>query len=242
MAAFHSQGQLWGQLGELGLAFVLSALIGLEREYRQKSAGLRTYTVVGLGAALIMLVSKYGFFDVLQSGRVIVDPSRVAAQIVTGIGFIGGGVIFMRRDLVRGLTTAAIVWLTAAVGMACGAGLPILAIAVTGAHFVVVFAFPLFARAVPKAGSTETRVRLVYKGGRGTLRQSLEACTKQGFTISALSVEQSGEPNDDVANVCLRLLGASDPTLLIERLRAIDGSLSVYLSDTDDGLGQASDS
>jgi putative Mg2+ transporter-C (MgtC) family protein len=108
MAAFHSQGQLWGQLCELGLAFVLSALIGLEREYRQKSAGLRTYTVVGLGAALIMLVSKYGFFDVLQSGRVIVDPSRVAAQIVTGIGFIGGGVIFMRRDLVRGLTTAAI--------------------------------------------------------------------------------------------------------------------------------------
>jgi hypothetical protein len=90
MAVFHGQGQLWGQLSELALAFVLSALIGLEREYRQKSAGLRTYTVVGLGAALIMLVSKYGFFDVLQDGRVIVDPSRVAAQIVTGIGFIGG--------------------------------------------------------------------------------------------------------------------------------------------------------
>src|ERR1700722_18751877 len=121
-----AQGQGLSQLAALGLAFVLSALIGLEREYRQKAAGLRTYTVVGMGAALIMLVSKYGFFDVLQPGRVVLDPSRVAAQIVTGIGFIGGGVIFMRRDLVRGLTTAAIVWLTAAVGMACGAGVPLL--------------------------------------------------------------------------------------------------------------------
>ena len=112
-------GQGWLQIGELGLAFVLSALIGVEREIRQKSAGLRTYTLVGLAAALIMLVSKYGFGDVL-SERVVLDPSRIAAQIVTGIGFIGGGLIFVRRDSVRGLTTAAIVWLTAAVGMACG--------------------------------------------------------------------------------------------------------------------------
>src|SRR5580658_10141377 len=100
MHAFESPGQGWTQLTELAIAFILSALIGLEREYRQKSAGLRTYTVVGIGAALFMLVSKYGFSDVLQSGRVVLDPSRVAAQIVTGIGFIGGGVIFMRSDLV----------------------------------------------------------------------------------------------------------------------------------------------
>jgi putative Mg2+ transporter-C (MgtC) family protein len=113
-------GQGWLQIGELGLAFVLSALIGIEREIRQKSAGLRIYTLVGFAAALIMLVSKYGFGDVL-SERVVLDPSRIAAQIVTGIGFIGGGLIFVRRDSVRGLTTAAIVWLTAAVGMACGA-------------------------------------------------------------------------------------------------------------------------
>ena len=123
-AVMHSSflepdGQGWSQLAQLGIAFVLSALIGLEREYRQKSAGFRTYTVVGLAAALIMLVSKYGFTDVLQADRIVLDLWRVAAQIVTGIGFIGGGVIFMRRDLVRGLTTAAIVWLTAAVGMAC---------------------------------------------------------------------------------------------------------------------------
>src|SRR5580700_6425957 len=117
---FQSSGQGWGQIADLALALVLSALIGLEREFRQKSAGLRTYTLVGLAAALIMLVSKYGFGDVLSAGRVVLDPSRVAAQIVTGIGFIGGGVIFMRREVVQGLTTAAIVWLTAGVGMACG--------------------------------------------------------------------------------------------------------------------------
>ena len=101
-------GQSWLQLSELALAFVLSSLIGLEREIRQKSAGLRTYTLVGTSSALIMLVSKYGFTDILETGRVVLDPSRVAAQIVTGIGFIGGGVIFVRKDIVRGLTTASI--------------------------------------------------------------------------------------------------------------------------------------
>ena len=109
-------GQSWLQLSELALAFVLSGLIGLEREIGQKSAGLRTYTLVGTSSALIMLVSKYGFTDIIESGRVVLDPSRVAAQIVSGIGFIGGGVIFVRKDIVRGLTTASIVWLTAAVG------------------------------------------------------------------------------------------------------------------------------
>ena len=148
---FAGPGQGIAQLGALGLAFVLSALIGLEREYRQKAAGLRTYTVVGLGAALIMLVSKYGFFDVLQPGRVVLDPSRVAAQIVTGIGFIGGGLIFVQGDRVNGLTTAATVWLVTGVGMACGAGLPLLALAATFAYFVVAFIFPLFMRHLPGA-------------------------------------------------------------------------------------------
>ncbi|HWG60856.1 MAG TPA: MgtC/SapB family protein [Streptosporangiaceae bacterium] len=102
-----SGGEGWKQAGELGLALVLSAGIGLEREIRQKNAGLHTYTLVGVGAALFMLVSKYGFGDVLETGRVILDPSRVAAQIVSGVGFLGAGLIFVCRDSVRGLTTAA---------------------------------------------------------------------------------------------------------------------------------------
>src|ERR1700728_5181792 len=151
MWILENAGQGWVQLGELGLAFVLSALIGVEREIRHKSAGLRTYTLVGFGAALIMLVSKYGFTNILVNNRVVLDPSRIAAQIVTGIGFIGGGLIFVRRDNVRGLTTAAIVWLTAAIGMACGAGLPILGLVVAGRHFVVVFGFPLVIARLPRS-------------------------------------------------------------------------------------------
>ena len=154
-------GQGWKQLGELGAAFFLSALIGLEREWRQKSAGLRTYTLVGLSSALFLLVSKYGFTDVLHPGTVVLDPSRVAAQIVSGIGFIGAGIIFVRGDTVRGLTTAATVWLTAAVGMACGAGLPVLALAATIAHFIVIFLFPALLRRLPKRGfHREQRVAL----------------------------------------------------------------------------------
>ncbi|MGB7045566.1 MAG: MgtC/SapB family protein, partial [Methylocella sp.] len=163
-------GQGWLQLEELALAFVLSALVGLEREIRQKSAGLRVNTLVGVSAALFILISKYGFTDVLKDGQMIVDPSRVAAQVVSGIGFIGGGVIFMRRDVVRGLTTAASVWLTAALGMACGAGLPILAVATTVGHFIIMLIFPKLLQYLPRERRTATMLRISYKDGLGLLR------------------------------------------------------------------------
>jgi len=185
-------GQGWVQIGELAMAFALSALIGLEREIRHKSAGLRTHTLVGFAAALIMLVSKYGFGDVLLSNQVVLDPSRVAAQIVTGIGFIGGGLIFVRRDSVRGLTTAAIVWLTTAVGMACGAGLPILALFVTALHFVVVFAFPYIVDRLPRSRWALSPLQVSYEDGRGTLRDILVICTQLGFAISRVRVERDG--------------------------------------------------
>ncbi|MGH2871098.1 MAG: MgtC/SapB family protein, partial [Solirubrobacteraceae bacterium] len=88
----------WDLLWRLGLALVLSTAIGLEREVRQKNAGMRTYALVGTGAALIMLVSTYGFAGVLHSRLIVLDPSRVAAQVVSGIGFIGGGLIFVQRN------------------------------------------------------------------------------------------------------------------------------------------------
>ena len=151
MFILGSHGQGLRQLTELCLAFLLSAIIGLEREMRRKSAGLRTYTVVGTTAALFLLISKYGFSDVLSPQLIVLDPSRVAAQIVTGIGFTGAGLIFVRQDRVTGLTTAATVWLVTAVGMACGAGLPILAIVVTGLYFVIAFVFPRLLRLMPNA-------------------------------------------------------------------------------------------
>jgi putative Mg2+ transporter-C (MgtC) family protein len=139
-------GEGWTQVGQFGLAFLLSFLIGLEREWRQKSAGLRTYTVVGIGSALFMLVSKYGFTDVLAKGAVVLDPSRVAAQIVSGLGFIGAGVIFVHRGSVKGLTTAAGIWLTAAIGAACAAGLPILAALATAAYLLLSLTLPVTRR------------------------------------------------------------------------------------------------
>jgi putative Mg2+ transporter-C (MgtC) family protein len=231
-------GQGLPQIVELAIAFVLSALIGLEREYRQKSAGLRTYTIVGVAAALIMLVSKYGFTDVLGT-RVILDPSRVAAQIVSGIGFIGGGVIFMRRDLVRGLTTAAIVWLTAAVGMACGAGLPLLALLVTAAHFIIVFGFPIVVRRLPRAGFYATHMRLIYEEGRGVLRKCLAICTQQGFAVSELGVERPGDTGENVASVTFTLEGTRDARSLASTLSSIDGALSLHVVDAAEAAEQA---
>ncbi len=113
-----------GTLLRLVVAAALGGAIGLERELDEKAAGLRTHILVSLGAALFTLVSAYGFREFLTGGGAVVraDPSRIAAQIVTGIGFLGAGVIFRQGLNVRGLTTAASLWLVAAVGMAAGAG------------------------------------------------------------------------------------------------------------------------
>jgi putative Mg2+ transporter-C (MgtC) family protein len=167
-------GQGWRQAGELGLALLLSAAVGLEREWRQKDAGLRTHTLVGVGAALFMLVSKYGFSDVLAAQRVVLDPSRVAAQIVSGIGFIGAGLIFIRRDSVRGLTTAASIWVTAAIGSAAGAGLPILAALATGIYFVVVAVFPPLVRRLPISASAVSAVRVAIPTAAACCARSCE--------------------------------------------------------------------
>lgn len=238
-------GQGWVQIGELALAFALSALIGVEREIRHKSAGLRTYTLVGFSAALIMLVSKYGFMDVLAADRVVLDPSRVAAQIVTGIGFIGGGLIFVRRDNVRGLTTAAIVWLTAAVGMACGAGLPILALFATALHFVVVFTFPYIMERLPRSRFTPSPLQVTYQDGRGILRDVLVACTQHDFAVSGLRVERESTLDDrraagdsldrDAAirtvTVTLEIQGIRSVAKLAAKLAEINGVVAVKAGD-----------
>jgi putative Mg2+ transporter-C (MgtC) family protein len=250
----HLPGQGALQLEELGLAFLLSALVGLERQIRQKSAGLRTYTLVGVSAALFMLVSKYGFMDVLRPGTVMVDPSRVAAQIVSGIGFIGGGVIFMRRDVVRGLTTASSVWLTAALGMACGAGLPVLAVATTAGHFVIMFGLKLLERALPNASRRATRIRIAYQDGRGLLRLILIACTELRFAIDQVEIVHAGtaaeeaqdraddegaEPEPPPARgqvvLSMQVVGKRPVSHLIARLTGIDGVARVGSLDTDPG-------
>ncbi len=231
-------GQGWLQIEELALAFLLSALIGLEREIRQKSAGLRTYTLVGFASALVMLVSKYGFTDILEAYRIVLDPSRIAAQVVSGIGFIGGGLIFVRRDNVRGLTTAATVWLTATVGLACGAGLPILALFVTLGHFIVMLGFPYVVRNLPRSRWTPSVFRVSYQDGRGLLRDILEVCTQHDFAVSRLRVDRKPTDQDalpapatQIVTVILELQGVRSVSKLAARLSDIHGVVAVDAGD-----------
>lgn len=116
----------------LFVAAMLGGVIGLEREYRAKEAGFRTHFLVALGSGLFMILSQFGFEDVLgHYEQVSLDPSRIASQVVTGIGFIGAGTIIFQKHVVRGLTTAAGLWVTSAIGMTAGAGMYVLSIATT---------------------------------------------------------------------------------------------------------------
>src|SRR5438270_4400181 len=191
MLPMHELDIMW----RLGLALALSSAIGVEREIGQKAAGLRTYSLVGVGSAVFMLVSTYGFHDVLSQTHTVLDPSRVAAQIVSGIGFIGGGIIFVRREAVRGLTTAAGVWVTAGIGMACGGALPIVALATTVVYFVVAYGYPALVRRLPRSRWARSDLRLVYMDGHGVLREALEECSSRGFSIADLSIDNDGNGN-----------------------------------------------
>ena len=177
---------------------------------------------------------------------------------MSGIGFIGGALIFVRKDIVRGLTTAATVWLTAAVGMACGAGLPILAIAVTLTHFVVVvLAFPAIERRLPKSRWAPSSLEISYQDGRGVLREVIAACTRSEFSVSRLEVERDSSrkidsgravreeilssedaingdwapPQKGIVTLRLEVRGAKSVTRLAERLSEIDGVTSVQTGD-----------
>jgi putative Mg2+ transporter-C (MgtC) family protein len=225
----HELDLIW----RLALALGLSSLIGLEREIRQKSAGLRTYALVGTGAALFMLVSSYGFSDVLGRG-VTLDPSRVAAQIVSGIGFIGGGLIFVRRDAVRGLTTAAGVWTTAAIGMAAGGDLPLLAIVATLLYMVVSYGYPHITDRLPLSRTAPSELMLTYRDGQGVLRSLLHECAQHGFSVSDLKVEHASGGNGQgprTVTVRLEVHGRGSVAELAGDLDAVEGVVQVGAGD-----------
>ena len=130
----------WGEvLLRLALAAALGGAVGIEREMREREAGFRTHVLVSLGAALFTIAGAYGFHDVLTHGSTV-DPTRVAAQIVTGIGFLGAGAIIRQGVAVRGLTTAATLWVVAAIGLTSGAGYYSAAVITTAARAVLALA------------------------------------------------------------------------------------------------------
>jgi len=142
----------WEFVLRIFVAAILGGAIGLEREYRAKEAGLRTHFLVALGSALFMIVSAYGFDGAMYTPEHRWDVSRVAAQVVSGIGFIGAGTIIFHKseNVVRGLTTAAGLWVTAAIGLACGGGMYMLSIASTVLVLVGLEAFNFVLRRIDK--------------------------------------------------------------------------------------------
>ena len=142
----------WEFILRIFVAALLGGAIGLEREYRAKEAGLRTHFLVALGSAVFMIVSAYGFDGVMNTPEPRWDVSRVAAQVVSGIGFIGAGTIIFHKseNVVRGLTTAAGLWVTAAIGLACGGGMYVLSIASTVLVLVGLEAFNFVLRKIDK--------------------------------------------------------------------------------------------
>jgi putative Mg2+ transporter-C (MgtC) family protein len=204
---FGGRAQGGRQLIELFAAFGLTTLIGLERTIQGKSAGLRTQTIVGTASALILMISKYGFGDVLSAGTIALDPSRVAAQIVSGIGFLGAGLIITRRGAVHGLTTAAAVWESAAIGMAAGAGLLLLASAVVALHFVSALAFNELERQLTARLRGTVRVHIIYESGRGVLRELLRTCGQRKWQLTELDADPHDIERDQVG-VTMTLSGA----------------------------------
>lgn len=203
---FVGAGQNGEQIIELLAAFTLTALIGLERTVQGKSAGLRTQTIVGMSSALIMLVSKFGFNDVVSAETVPLDPSRVAAQIVSGVGFLGAGIIITRRGAVHGLTTAAAVWESAAIGMAAGAGLLKIAVVVVILHFVSTLGFMSWERKLTARLRGSIQLHVIYEDGRGVLRQLLEVCGQQHWQLMELTADAHG-PDPSQIGVMMTLSG-----------------------------------
>ncbi len=218
------------------VALGLCSVVGLERQWRQKSAGLRTHTLVGVGAALIMVVSKYGFYDVIGND-IVVDPSRVAAQIVSGIGFIGGGLIFVRRDMVRGLTTAATVWLAAAIGMAAGAGLLLISLAVTAIYLIIALVFPPLLRLIPRPRFASSVLRVTYEDGRGLLRTIVQLCTSMGHHVVDLELVRGAQRTAEreggrrEVGVLIELEGPRDPGELVHQLASLAGVFEVGIAE-----------
>jgi putative Mg2+ transporter-C (MgtC) family protein len=207
----------------LVVAAVLGGLVGLERERLEWAAGMRTHALVSLGSAMFMVVSIFGFSDILNERHVILDLSRVAAQVASGIGFIGAGTIILRREVVKGLTTAASIWAVAAVGLAVGGGMFLAAGSATLLVLVLlVLAKPLKARIVPNRKEAR-RVRLVVKRGTALaeLREEIEASE---VPLERIVVRPGSADEEDDAELVLGKGSREEELLsLMDGLRRVSG-------------------
>lgn len=236
-ASLWNEFTLWNELTavmHITVACLLSIVVGAEREYFAKAAGIRTYTVVGLGSALFTVVSIYGFMPFSQADGMNYDGARVAAQIVSGVGFLGAGLIFVRRDVVRGLTTAASVWFVAAIGMAAGAGQYIVATAATLIYLLVAFGVRPISARMPQAKSTHEVFNITYWDGQGVLRKVMEIIAEHGITVTDLKIGKRTKIKNEGAmqEVKISTHGASKSLEdLVQELADAKGVIEVIAKD-----------
>ncbi len=184
-------------------ATLCAGVIGLERERAEMSAGLRTHALVGLGSALIMIASAFGFSDVLGTPNVVLDPSRIAAQVVSGIGFLGAGTILVQQQVVRGLTTAASIWAVAAIGLSIGGGLYVPALIATALALIVLEVMRPVERRLAQAWREQT-IRTVFDPGVVSLEKILFTVENLGLRVSNITV--SAQAADGTYSVDFNLL------------------------------------
>lgn len=182
-------------------ATAMGAAIGFEREYHAKEAGLRTHLLVALGSCLFMILSIYGFDLMLGRDHVSFDPSRIASQVVTGIGFIGAGTIILQKQVVRGLTTAAGLWVTAAIGLACGNGMYWLALVTT---VIVLVSLGLINVYLPYFSRKEHTVTFLVED-YSILTKVMENLRREKITVLNYEMHKDAEENDGKMLVSLEI-------------------------------------
>ena len=205
----------------LALAALFGGVIGIEREFREREAGLRTHMLVSVGSALFTITSAYGFRDFLVHGDAVVraDPSRVAAQIVTGIGFLGAGAIIRQGLAVRGLTTAATLWVCAAIGLSAGTGYYSAALMTTLVALFLLWPMRIVARRLfDRPHTHRLEVRLAGEGGASGVLDVLE---RLGVRVSSFDLAE-GEGGSTL-DLLLDLPRGVMPEAVVRRLFAVPG-------------------
>lgn len=236
----HGEGSgemlsFYGVLLRLALALVLGAAIGAEREIRLHEAGLRTMALVSVGACLFQIVAFNGFIASLTLPHAQFDPSRIASYIVAGIGFLGAGCIFRSHEesRVRGLTTAATIWVVAAIGLAAGCGLILIAIAATVLTLIVLTGLRLGEQAfsLHKTGSARTLLVEVTSVGGKFLGSIYDACAR--FHIKVESIEVQEKPYGDIIKVSCKGTGIENFVHVVDELHAMPEVHAIRLSQSD---------
>lgn len=210
-------------LSRLVLAALLGSVIGFERERLNWAAGLRTHMLVCVGSSLIMLVSAFGFADVLGEKNVVLDPSRIAAQVVSGIGFLGAGSILLRGEIVRGLTTAASLWSVAGIGLAVGGGMYTAAIGATIIILIILVGVkPLERRFI--SVKQQRNITLLVERGSVSLDSVHNALGTGSVRVKQFIVQQSeDDPELDEVQIGLSRATASEFATICMRLAAMSG-------------------